>query len=69
MVLSDHGNILAISSYAFAPGELVSILSFLVASPTARGKIQHLSLHSCGISDGDCRSIAGEIKAYISLFS
>jgi hypothetical protein len=57
----ENANILAISNYSFAPGELATMLSFLVVSPSTRGRVHTLSLQNSGISDSDCNVIAGAI--------
>ena len=43
----EHSNILSVSNYAFAPGELASVLSFLSVSPSIVSKVHHLCLHNC----------------------
>ena len=66
---NDHANILAIADYTFSPGELASILSFLVMSPSTRGRVHHLSIQNCGVNDHDCSLITGAITRLPRLHS
>ena len=60
---------MSITNYTFSTGELPSLLSFLVTSPTLKLKLHHLSIQNCIIKDKECRLIAYAISKLPNLHS